>query len=93
MNSKFGIGLVGFICGAIVPIVLVMVLKLSASRICSPGRLIANLINLKSTFTIYTPTEMVGLYSAILTILIYATLFTMIFVGFNFLFGSRAQSQ
>lgn len=93
MNSKFGIGLVGFICGAIMPIVLVMVLKLSASRICIPGRLIANLINVKSPFTIYTPTEIVEIYSVFFTILIYGILFSMIFIGFNYLFGSRVQSQ
>lgn len=93
MNSKFGIGLVGFICGAIVPIVLVAVLKFSAIRICKPGQTLASFANLNSSFGIYTPTEIVGIYSVFLTILMYAILFSLIFVGFNFLFGSRGQSQ
>lgn len=93
MNSKFGIGMVGFICGAIVPIVLVAVLKFSAIQICRPGQILARVANLNSSFGIYTPTEIVGIYSVFLTILIYAILFSMIFVGFNLLFGSRDQSQ
>ena len=51
----------------------------------------ADFAKLNSSFDIFTSTEIVGIYSVLLTILFYAMLFSMIFVGFNFLFGSRVQ--
>lgn len=91
LYSNLDIGLIGFVCGTIAPILLVVVLKFSAIQICRPGKLMADFAKLNSSFDIFTSTEIVGIYSVLLTILFYAMLFSMIFVGFNFLFGSRVQ--
>ena len=86
-------GLAGFIVGGLFPIFLVVLLKFSASSICKPGKLLAKVTSLNSSFGIYTPTESVGIYSIFLTILIYAILFSIIFVGVKLLFGSKVQNQ
>lgn len=98
MNAKyFSIlvsGIAGFICGGLLPILLVVLMKFSVGSICSPGKFLARLFNLKSSFSIYSPTEVgIELYGVLFTMLIYAFLFAMIFVGFKILFGSSVQRQ
>ena len=91
--TNFGVGFIGFVCGALTPILLVGLLKFSAIQVCKPGSLIAGIFNLKSGFTIYTSTEIVAIESVFLTILIYAIVASMSLIGFNFLFGLRVQNQ
>ena len=77
--------LAGLICGMLTPTFLVL-LKFSSISIFKSGRIISDFVNLKSTLTIFTPTEVIGIYSVIFTILIYAIGFTIIFLGIKFLF-------
>lgn len=76
--------ILGIILGAVMPFIL-LALQFNPSKVFSVGSFISAKLNLPTTLTFYTSQEIIGINSVLLTILIYAIVFSIILLGLKFL--------